>query len=73
MPETVNTTEFGERVDAALYKSKNTRRWLMGQLKSFDVDFTDTQLSNRCTGYIPFREDEMIAIEKVFKKNKIEF
>ena len=73
MAETVNTLEFGERVDAALYKSKNTRRWLMGELKDFDVDFTDTQLSNRCTGYVPFQEDEMTAIEKVFKKNKIAF
>ncbi len=69
----IETTEFGERVDLALYHSKNTRRWLMDELKEFGIDLSDTQISNRCTGYIQFKKDEMKAIENVFKKHKLEF
>lgn len=73
MAETASTIEFGERVDAALAKSRNTRRWLMKELLDYDIDLTDTALSNRCTGYIDFKDDEMVAIVKIFKKHKIEF
>lgn len=71
MDEVVNSTEFGEKVDAALHRNRKTRRWLMAELDVCGIHFTDTQLSNRCTGYIPFRQDEVDAIENVFRKNKI--
>ncbi len=73
MAEVINTLEFGERVDSALTKDRLTRRWLMEKLKEYDVILSDTQLSNRCTGYIQFVDEEMKAIEKVFKKHKIDF
>jgi len=58
---------FGELVDKELEKRGSTRRWLMAQLIPHGIKFTDTQLSNRCTGFIPFQEDEMAAIEKVLE------
>lgn len=64
---------FGVRVDMALLKSNNSRRWLMDELIPYGIKFTDTKLSNRCKNVNSFKEPEMIAIKNVFRKHKIEF
>lgn len=60
---------FGVFVDNELEKRGSTRRWLMAQLIQHGITLTDTQLSNRCTGFVPFQENEMSAIEKVLEAN----
>ena len=56
---------FGELVDQELDKRGSTRRWLMAQLKEIGLELTDTQLSNRCTGFIEFKDEEKIKINKI--------
>ena len=56
---------FGQKVDAELKKRGSTRRWLMGELKAVGLDLTDTQLSNRCTGFIDWQDGEIEKIKKV--------
>ena len=68
-----DTSNFGLRVDMALLKNKITRRELIQSLKEYGIDFSDTKLSNRCAGVNNFTNEEMQAIEKHFKKSKIEF
>lgn len=58
---------FGQFVDNELTKRGSTRRWLMAQLVPLKITLTDTQLSNRCKGHIPFSEEEIAAIEKVLE------
>ncbi len=74
MPEVINTElEFGKRVDFALLRGNMSRRELIEALKEYGFDFTDTKMSNRCNGVNEFQDDEKKAIEKFFKKQKIEF
>jgi hypothetical protein len=64
---------FGFRVDLALLRNKMSRRDLIEALKEYGIIFSDTKLSNRCAGINSFTDEEKQAIEKYFKKAKIEF
>lgn len=56
---------FGELVDDELEKRGSSRRWLMLQLNKIGLELTDTQLSNRCRGYIQFEDGEKEKINEV--------
>ena len=74
MAETIKENmPLGFRVDLALLRNKMSRRDLIVALKEYGITFTDTKLSNRCAGVNSFSDEETQAIEKYFKKAKIEF
>lgn len=72
MAEVIETA-FGVRVDITLLKYDKSRRWLIEELIPYGIEFTDTKLSNRCKNVNSFSTEEEQAIEKVFKKHKMDF
>lgn len=56
-----------EIIRDALIAQDRTNRWLIERLKEHDIFWKDTQISNRLSGYIEFKNKELKAINKILK------
>lgn len=65
------TITLADEIALELANRKMKQRDLIVALRRYDVELTDTSLSNRMNGFAQFKVDEIEAINKLWNKNYV--